>query len=264
MSKQSDDARVGDSENQRKAGHPSRTTGKHTAAMAEGAASPKPEGWKFRDRDVILKCLEVDGVAPFTAAHPTLGLGCERIKGPFPTGKEMIEACNAWSHDAAFQPLGVFRCRSDGARTAHPKRGRRCFVRCSRGQTQNLACPFKLVYERAEDGFLYLQSDDIGQAVKCRNPTATPSERLAAGDHHLSPYLLYIALLLSLSGIFTGQGNHHIMDIAYREGIEEPTWRNDNLLGALDNRLPDCGTHDTQGVIHWSFRCYEHHGLHAG
>ena len=151
-------------ENPRKAGHPSVTTGKHAAAMAEAAASPKPEGWKFRDRDAILKCLEVGGVAPFTAAHPTLGLGW-RIKGPFSTAKEMNEECSAWSHDAAVQPLGVFRCRLDGARTAHPKRGRRCFVRCSRGQTQKLACPFKHSSTPRKSGKASSQS----RLVTCRS-----------------------------------------------------------------------------------------------
>ena len=232
-------------------------------AMAEAAASPKPEGWEFRDRDVILKCLEVDGVAPFTAAHPTLGLQCERIKGPFSSRGEMTAGCNAWSHDAGVQPLGVFKCRGDGGRLAHPKRGRRYFVRCSRGMTQKLACPFKLVYERAEDGFLYLQSANISHAEGCRNQTATPAERLAAGDHHIPPHLIEIGVSLRQSGISTGQVNRHLMDVAQREGMEAPTWRYDHLLRALDKHLPDAGVHDTEGVLKWLFDRDEHHGLYS-
>ena len=230
--------------------------------MASGA-SPKPAGWVYRDKAVIRQTLVVDGVEPFTASHRTLGPTCQSLEGPFAQGSDVKTACNEWSHTAAWQPLGVFKCRLSGSRVPSARRGKRIFVVCSHGKDRALECPFKLTYERAEDGYLYLLYANLDHANACRNPKATPAERLAAGDHHIPPNLIEIGLSLRRSGISTGQVNRHLMDVAQRDGMEEPTWRYDHLQRALDRLLPDAGVHDTEGVLQWLFDRNEHHGLYS-
>jgi len=203
-----------------------------------------------RTKEVLLRELEQDGKAPFTSLHPVLDETCAPIAGPFEDAAQCKKACNAWSYEAGKQPGGTFRVRTDGTYAANMHRGPRFKMRCSFSRSDKLACPFKLVYEKAGDGKFYLQDANLNHHEDCRHPTLTAAESLALGDAFIPQDLLEFGVELKSYGASTGSVLDFITEKAQARGTPV-TWRWDHLDRALSKALPGSKVNDMEGVVKW-------------
>mmetsp|Transcript_1623 Transcript_1623/g.7190 ORF Transcript_1623/g.7190 Transcript_1623/m.7190 type:complete len:763 (+) Transcript_1623:2949-5237(+) len=212
---------------------------------------PRPlSSTMLRARGFLQRELVQNGFAPFTSLHPVLDATCAPIAGPFEDAAICKMACNAWSHDAGKQPRGTFRMRTDGTYAANMHRGPRFKIRCSNSGSDKLACPFKLVYEKAGDGKFYLQDACVQHHADCRDPARTVAESLARGDAFIPVELLDFGVELKSYGASTGQVLDYLSAKATAGGIPE-TWTWHHLNRALLKALPESKVNDMEGVVEW-------------